>query len=700
MRCLTLACALRERGGEVVFVSRELPGHLLERLTENDFLVKRLEQPVSDPLNQDLSGYEKWLGVSGAFDAQQTRVAIESINFCPDWLIVDHYALDQSWHATLRPFVGQIMVIDDLADRCLDCDLLLDQNYVCGMHSRYTDKVPSHCDMLLGPGYTLLQPAYAELHRRTVSREGAIRRILIYFGAADSDNLTARALSAFFSLGRADINIDVVLNGSSRHIEGIRQLVASHPNVQLHIDIPSLSSLMVMADIAIGAAGATSWERMCLGLPALIVVLAENQRTIAEGLSHGGYAQCLGHKDEVDESVIAQALSTLITKGVDANWSLACSALVDGNGAARVCSALGLRVSAPIQVRYATPADETVLLQWVPSSSPKSGGQACCNIELASNQRWFRNCLRNLEAVRCYIVETTDGVILGQVFFKNDNQTWRASYAFTPVCREAGMRRSVLVEALLRARSDEPGMFLVNDLRHENPAKGRAEGITRSDKNNLVLSIAICSDRASWINPTVADLVLNWLEEGHAVTWVHDAKLLEGGDVCFFLSYGRIVAPSVLSKYKNNLIVHASDLPKGKGWSPMTWQIMEGVNRIPLTLFEAAASVDSGAIYKQTEIEFLGHELIDDLRAAVARGTQELCAWFVSEYPEVRKRGILQRGESTYYLRRRPEDSRLSIERSLQEQFNLLRTVDSENYPAWFEYRNKRFALKIEYLDD
>ena len=190
------------------------------------------------------------------------------------------------------------------------------------------------------------------------------------------------------------------------------------------------------------------------------------------------------------------------------------------------------------------------------------------------------------------------------------------------------------------------------------------------------------------------------MAQGHQVTLAHDAMTLPIGDICFYLSYGKIVDASVLARHKNNLVVHASDLPKGRGWSPLTWQILEGESRIPVTLIEAADAVDSGPIYKQITLQFTGTELIEELRNAVSWATRELCEYFVSKWPAVAGTRFEQQGEPSFYPRRRPKDSRFDIDRPLREQFNLLRTVDFEQYPAWFRYREKKFSLKIKEIEE
>jgi spore coat polysaccharide biosynthesis predicted glycosyltransferase SpsG len=170
---------LRERGAAVFFICREHDGHLCDLIEERGFAVSRLPASKAGLFQaENTPAQAAWLGASWQEDAEQTRVAIEASGAKPDWLVVDHYAIDQRWERTLRTSAWRIMSIDDLADRAHDCDLLLDQNLVAQMYTRYRSKVPAACGLLLGPEYALLQTSYAELYDRVPPREGPIRRIV------------------------------------------------------------------------------------------------------------------------------------------------------------------------------------------------------------------------------------------------------------------------------------------------------------------------------------------------------------------------------------------------------------------------------------------------------------------------------------------------------------------------------------------
>lgn len=207
---------------------------------------------------------------------------------------------------------------------------------------------------------------------------------------------------------------------------------------------------------------------------------------------------------------------------------------------------------------------------------------------------------------------------------------------------------------------------------------------------------SIVSDSSSWINSHIPCLQEALQQRGHAVRWVHDVRDIPEGDFVFYLGCGQIAKPDILQRNRHNLIVHESALPQGKGWSPLTWQILEGKREIPITLFEAADSVDSGAIYLQDTMTFAGDELVDELRQAQADASIRLCLAFVDDYPKTAEQAREQQGESTFYPRRTAQDSELDPDKTIREQLNLLRVVDNERYPAFFTIGDTTYVLKIE----
>ncbi|MGB3547647.1 MAG: hypothetical protein WBA17_11770 [Saprospiraceae bacterium] len=197
---------------------------------------------------------------------------------------------------------------------------------------------------------------------------------------------------------------------------------------------------------------------------------------------------------------------------------------------------------------------------------------------------------------------------------------------------------------------------------------------------------------ASWMVPHARRLVDELTRAGHAAKLLHEHEAVEQGDILCLLSCEKLFKRLELNRH--NLVVHSSDLPRGKGWSPLTWQILEGKNDIPMTLFEAAAEVDAGVVYNRAVLTFNGTELLPEMTRLQGEKIVEIILRFVAAYPRVN--GKPQEGESTFYPRRRPADSRLDPERSLAEQFNLLRVCDNERYPAFFDFRGERYTIRIE----
>ncbi len=334
MRCLTLSHALREQGAEISFVCREHRGHLCDLIAERGFVVHRL--PLAEKRLDHFSGHGEWLGASWEVDAEQTRHFIQTLGGSVDVLIVDHYAVDHRWQTALRLSAKRILAIDDLADRVHDCDFLLDQNLFSNLADRYEGKVPPGCVNLLGPRYALLQPAYAELHKQVTIRDGPVRRIFVFFGGADTENLTQTSVAAFQQLVRRDIHLDVVMTTNDSRYQSIARTIQGWGNIRLHGPLPSLGPLMATADLAIGAGGATVWERFCLGLPSIVISLAENQKPVCEDLARAGLIEYLGHVNQVTRECLCTALSQVIDLSRLSAWSRRCHAVCDGEGADRV----------------------------------------------------------------------------------------------------------------------------------------------------------------------------------------------------------------------------------------------------------------------------------------------------------------------------------------------------------------------------
>lgn len=341
IRCLALANALRHRGGKCNFIHRLNNGHMAGVIRDHGYPVHELPSAGNSPAILSSGDYGSWLGVTQGKDASDTADII--CNADVDWLVVDHYALDAEWESLLKPYARRIAVIDDLANRPHESDLLLDQTHGRTPHS-YHDLVPDRCEVLTGAHMALLREDFARErahksgHRK--KRGNGIGRILICMGGSDQENVTATALEGV-RRAALDADIDIMIGSDAPHLQTLRQNVSCLPHVHLHISTTDVPQLMSNADIAIGTCGTTSWERCCMGLPTLAMSVAENQNQILEALSSAGAVASLGHLRPGLEDVIAESLVSFNDAPEQLyEMSLAASRICDGKGSDRVAECM------------------------------------------------------------------------------------------------------------------------------------------------------------------------------------------------------------------------------------------------------------------------------------------------------------------------------------------------------------------------
>ena len=393
VRCLTLADALRDRGAAVTFISRERPGHLCDLIVQRGHGVLRLSAEAEYP----------------ADDGDETGAALGTLAQRVDWLVVDHYALGIDWERRLRPRVDRIMAIDDLAGDH-DVDLLLDQNFFREAAARYRGRVPPGCTLLLGPHYALLRPEFAWARDRLRARDGTVRSVLVCFGGADEPNFTAAALTALarFNLER----IDVVVGASNPHAEALATFCKALPQVRLLQGVENLAELMTACDLSIGGGGGMNWERACLGLPSLVVALAENQGPVIAALLAEGLV--LGSAEgAAPDAALIEAGFRLAAKAPALLQGLAqrSADLTDGWGAARVADAM-MPTVAP-SFRPAREDDCERVHRWRNHPDILKVSADPAPIPLEQHRRWFLSALAdtNRRILMACLGDTPVGVV-------------------------------------------------------------------------------------------------------------------------------------------------------------------------------------------------------------------------------------------------------------------------------------------------
>lgn len=342
MRCLTLAEALAAKGAKCQFICRAHEGNLIELIRSKGYVAHVL--PISHDVGAGLTApsldapiicraHSQWLGATQSQDAEACVPLLAAKR--TDWLIVDHYALDARWERALAPHYRKIMVIDDLADRPHACDLLLDQTFGCEA-ADYRALVQPNCCLLCGSQYALLRSEFAVQRRYSLQRRvrPALRNLLITMGGVDKDNATGQVLQALRNCPLSgDCRITVVMGATAPWLDKVRIQAQDMPwPTRVMVGVSNMAQLIADSDLAIGAAGATAWERCCLGLPTIMLVLAENQLKIAERLERAGAAMLISPVQSAAKKLIEQLLLLLGAPQTLRSMSDCAARIVDGSG--------------------------------------------------------------------------------------------------------------------------------------------------------------------------------------------------------------------------------------------------------------------------------------------------------------------------------------------------------------------------------
>ncbi|MEM6670015.1 MAG: UDP-2,4-diacetamido-2,4,6-trideoxy-beta-L-altropyranose hydrolase [Pseudomonadota bacterium] len=436
MRCLTLADALKRRGYRCLFLCRELEGAQIERVKRAGHEVRTLCRPGGDWLRSvDDPPHADWLEVDWRADADECVWLLESAPPLA-WLIVDHYAIDRRWMRVVAPCTERVAVIDDLDDRPLEGDLLVNQS---AFDDRLTQPGPSHA--LVGPRYAILRPEFAELREASLARRGSLpsaRRILVSTGLMD---IGGGALKAAKALTGGPYEVDLAVSSSAETADALREIQA--PNLSVHFDCDEVGKLMAEADLAIGAAGATSWERLTMGLPSLVFTLAANQRDIAAGLADAGAAISLGRPEAINENQIRAAVLELCKKPETlVEMSRCASEMCDGLGVDRVIQKMNvpaqvaslssnaaIKLRGKRRLRALKPSDKSLLLGWRNQEPVRLASLNQAPISFEDHQKWFDGVRKRDDGI--WTIYEVEQIAIGHIsatLQSNKRNTWRWNF--------------------------------------------------------------------------------------------------------------------------------------------------------------------------------------------------------------------------------------------------------------------------------
>ena len=328
MRCLALAEHLRDNSSDVTFACRPHDGNLMGLIEECGFRVISLERRTPPSGNPS-----SWAGATQLEDASEVLDAIQ-LSLRPDWVIVDHYALEARWETAMRAARSRILAIDDMECRYHDADFLLNQNFGA-------KPTPGCRHTLLGPRFALLRKEFRQAREIVKERDGNVARILISYGGTDEPGLTYVALTAIKSISHSRFHVDVVVGHANPRLAELAAFKSEKHQIDLHVQTNDMPRLMLQADLALGAGGTTTWERCCLGLPTIVISTATNQRDTAERLARAGFIMYLGPHANLRPDALQRAiLKALRSPARLAKVSRRCLGLVDGRGAERVSCAI------------------------------------------------------------------------------------------------------------------------------------------------------------------------------------------------------------------------------------------------------------------------------------------------------------------------------------------------------------------------
>ncbi len=328
MRCLSLAETLIKNDFEIHFISKKLNEKIHDLIVKKGYKIHTIsENTDTQNILED--------------DAIETKKIIMSYNDLSSWLLVDHRNLDIQWEKILRKYVQKIIVIDDLANKKHDCDILIDQNLYEKINERYQNLVPKDCKKLLGPKYALLRSEFSDIRKKSIKSRIKLENILISFGGTDPSNETHKVLEALKILNLENIQIDVVTTSLNPFKDDIRQLCSSMTNANFHCDVDKIGVLMKTSDLAIGAGGSTTWERCCLGLPSLVSVISDDQLECTEIMDKNGYVIYLGLAENLTVNDYIEKIKNFNIEHLQKISELNLT-LVDGQGCQRILNEMKL----------------------------------------------------------------------------------------------------------------------------------------------------------------------------------------------------------------------------------------------------------------------------------------------------------------------------------------------------------------------
>ena len=456
-RCIALAEAINAGGGKTVFATREDARAGRQMLESAGIPYVRL--PPGDDWRED---------------AEATRPFVRGM----DWVVIDHYGLDARWQRAVSEEGAGVVVIDDLANRPHDCAILVDPGRSVTGRADYDSYVPAECDVLMGPLFVMLRSGFGDV--RAARSERTHTNLLVFFGSADNQNLTARSLDAIDNINfEENLSVHVLLTSATHNAGSIRE----RSGIVVHENVVDMASLIADMDIALGAGGVSMWERCSLGVPSLTIGVNQNQMPGLQLAEAAGAIRTLKMEDVLKPDTFEEAIRLFVTARQE--WAAMASSarnLVDGRGAQRIVTQMG-----PLTLRAAVPADCELLWQWANDTVVQAMAFNSDPIPLEEHRVWFAAEMKTRGSL--IFISEQAGTPIGQVRFdvpENgvDSDEWTIDISLAPEFRGQNLGIEVLQKAMVlfrRVHTDAPVIAWVKTA--NVPAAGlfEAAGFRRTD---------------------------------------------------------------------------------------------------------------------------------------------------------------------------------------------------------------------------
>ncbi len=448
MRCRNLAAELRERGADVVFLIADDSKSAGAVLLGEGYQVVFLPPAANE-----------------ADDAQQS---LRALGGGADAVVLDHYGLGETWERAVRAGADKVLALEDIATRRHDVDVLVDQNYSLTFAEKYTGLLPAAALTYFGPRYALLSRDYRHGGPTSPPRRDRAKRVLISFGGTDAGDTTGKMFAALADGAFAEIELDIVIGDSYPHRAALEAAVARRPGSRLHVQLPTLAPLLGTIDLAIGAAGVSAWERFALGVPTILVSIADNQVPASRDLHTSGIAVHLGRAEDVDAAALRDAVRALFDDDAKReHMALQGQLLVDGFGARRIAEVLQPTRKEALRLRQATMDHVGYIFALSNMPDVRAQSLAKHTITWPEHKAWLTRKLGEVDA-DVWVLEAS-GLPVGQIRIDRRGPSAYISYSLDPIARGRGWGHRLMELGLAAIRPHSVGA-IIGEVKPDNYA--------------------------------------------------------------------------------------------------------------------------------------------------------------------------------------------------------------------------------------